>query len=70
MYPRKRAGQAVDQLTGDEKKLLQWLFIERLTQAECARKLGISVSGVKKRRERLLKKMREVMEEGADLGKQ
>ncbi|WP_252503168.1 sigma-70 family RNA polymerase sigma factor [Sporosarcina sp. Marseille-Q4943] len=57
--------QAVDQLTDDEKKLLQWLFIDRCTQAECAKRLGISVPGVKKRRERLLKKMREVMEEGS-----
>lgn len=53
---------AVDQLTDDERKLLYWLFIDRYTQAECANRLGISVAGVKKRRERLLKKLRGMME--------
>jgi RNA polymerase sigma factor (sigma-70 family) len=55
---------AVDQLKIDERKLLQWLFIDRCTQAECAKRIGISVAGVKKRRERLLKKMREMFEGG------
>ncbi|WP_432357015.1 sigma-70 family RNA polymerase sigma factor [Sporosarcina sp. UB5] len=54
--------EAVRQLTEDEFKLLQWLFVDRYTQAECAKRFGISVPGVKKRRERLLKKLREGME--------
>lgn len=54
--------EAVRELTEDEFKLLQWLFVERFTRAECAERFGISVPAVKKRRERLLKKLREGME--------
>lgn len=54
---------AVDQLTDEERMLLHWLFIDRCTQAECAKRIGISVPGVKKRRQRLMQKLREVMEE-------
>nr|WP_255723441.1 sigma-70 family RNA polymerase sigma factor [Sporosarcina sp. ACRSL] len=57
-----RLHQALEQLTDEERKLLKWLFVERCTLAECARRIGISVAGVKKRRERLLRKMRGVME--------
>ena len=49
----------IDDLTGNEKQLLQWLFIEGLSQKECARHANISIAGVKKRRERLLVKLRE-----------
>lgn len=52
---------ALEQLTGSEKQLIQWLFIEGFTQKECAKKANISVAGVKKRRERLLVKLREVI---------
>lgn len=50
--------EAVHQLHMEERKLLYWLFVEQLTQAECANRIGITVSGVKKRRERLLGKLR------------
>lgn len=53
---------AVHQLTDEERMLLQWLFIDRCTQAECAKRIGISVPGVKKRRQRLLARLREGME--------
>lgn len=59
-----RLSGVVDQLTGEEKRLLNWLYMERLPQAECAQKIGISVAGVKKRRERLLEKLRGMMGEG------
>ncbi|MDW0113128.1 sigma-70 family RNA polymerase sigma factor [Sporosarcina saromensis] len=61
-----RLSQAVEQLTEEEKQLLNWLFIERDTQADCAKRLGISVAGVKKRRQRLLEKLRGVMEGGSE----
>ncbi|MHC8514276.1 sigma-70 family RNA polymerase sigma factor [Sporosarcina sp. ITBMC105] len=61
-----RLSQAVEQLTEEEKQLLNWLFVERDTQANCAKRLGISVAGVKKRRQRLLEKMRGVMEGGSE----
>lgn len=50
----------IESLTEDDRKLLQWLFVEACSQAECAKRFGISVSGVKKRRERLLQKVREM----------
>ena len=53
---------AIDELDEEERRLLYWLFVERCTQAECARRAGISVVGIKKRRQRLLQKLREVLE--------
>ena len=35
---------AIQELTDEEMKLLHWLFVERYTQAECARNIGISVA--------------------------
>lgn len=54
--------RAIARLTNGEKELLQWLFIEGLTQSDCAKIAGISVPGIKKRRERVLKKLREMLE--------
>lgn len=56
-----RVGTAFDQLSASERQLIQWIFIEGLTQAECAAKAGISVPGIKKRRERMLVKLRELL---------
>lgn len=50
-------------LTAEESQLLSFLFIERLTQKECAAQFGITIPGVKKRRERLLLKLRERLTE-------
>lgn len=46
-------------LTLEERKLLSLLYVERLSQADCAVYFGISIPGIKKRRERLLLKLRE-----------
>lgn len=54
---------AFEQLTSNERQLIHWLFIEGLTQAECAEKAGISVAGIKKRRERMLVKLRTLLRE-------
>lgn len=56
-------GQAIDSLSKKEKELIQWFYIEQLTQAECAKKAGISVAGIKKRRERMLEKLRRLLGE-------
>lgn len=56
-----RVDHAFETLNPTERKLIQWLFIEGLTQSECAEKAGISVPGIKKRRERMLAKLRLVL---------
>lgn len=56
-----RIEEAFEQLTSAERMLVQWLFVEGLTQVECAEKAGISVAGVKKRRERMILKLRNIL---------
>lgn len=56
-----RVEAAFEILTESERSLIHWLFVERLTQAECAENVGISVAGIKKRRERMLVKLRKVL---------
>lgn len=46
------------ELTFQERELLILLFVDRFSQAACATHFGISVPGVKKRKERLLLKLR------------
>ena len=53
---------AFEHLTEAERGLIQWLFVESLTQAEAADKVGISVAGIKKRRERMLVKLRKLVD--------
>lgn len=53
----------IDQLSADEQQLIYSLYVEEITHAEFAGRIGITVAGVKKRRERLLKKMKLLLEE-------
>ncbi|WJY26406.1 sigma-70 family RNA polymerase sigma factor [Sporosarcina trichiuri] len=53
-----RLEEVLLQLTAEEKELLTLLYDDRVTQTVCAAHFGISVAGVKKRRERLLGKLR------------
>lgn len=53
--------EAIGQLEPSEKALIQWTFVELCSLAECAERAGISVAGVKKRRERMMKRLREMM---------
>ncbi|WJY26386.1 sigma-70 family RNA polymerase sigma factor [Sporosarcina trichiuri] len=53
-----RLEEALVKLTAEEKELLILLYEDRVTQTTCAAHFGISVAGVKKRRERLLAKLR------------
>ncbi|MFX3674757.1 MAG: sigma-70 family RNA polymerase sigma factor [Paenisporosarcina sp.] len=51
--------EALHVLNDQEKKLIQLLFFEGYTLEEVAIQIGISKSGVKKKRERTLKKLRD-----------
>ena len=55
--------QAIEALSNNEKELIQWLYFEQFTQVECAKRAGISVAGIKKRRERMLVKLRSLLEQ-------
>lgn len=44
-------------LSDKERELISWLFVEGLSLNDCAAQIGISVAGVKKRRERTLLKL-------------
>lgn len=58
----ERIQLAISELTIAEKQLLSWIFIEGCSLKECAVRAGISVSGIKKRRERILKRLKEKLE--------
>lgn len=49
----------VKALAMEERQLLVMLFVEKTSQTECAEFFGISIAGVKKRRERLLRKLKQ-----------
>lgn len=53
--------EAIDVLNIDEQKLIQLLFLEGYTLDEVAIRMGLSKSGVKKKRERTLVKLRTLM---------
>lgn len=53
--------EAISQLSPLEKELIQSLFIDELPLAVCAKEAGITVAGIKKRRERMLVKLREIL---------
>lgn len=53
--------EAIGQLDLREKAFIQWSFVEQCSLAECAERAGISVAGVKKRRERMMRKLKEMM---------
>lgn len=58
-----RLHDAIEQLDIGEKAFIQWSFLEGCSLSECADRFGISVSGVKKRREKMLKKLKGLMGE-------
>lgn len=57
-----RIQRAISELTISEKQLLSWIFIEGCSLAECAVRADISVPGIKKRRERVLKKLKDKLQ--------
>ncbi|WP_342600187.1 sigma-70 family RNA polymerase sigma factor [Psychrobacillus sp. FSL H8-0483] len=60
-FEHEELGLALEKLTWDEQRLLSWLFIEGISLQQAATRAGISQSGIKKRRERLLNKLREIL---------
>lgn len=54
--------EALSTLSTVEQQLLHALFIEGITLAECAAQANISIPGIKKRRERALLKLRDILQ--------
>lgn len=50
---------ALNSLSRREQELLLWIFVEGISLSQAAERAGITISGIKKRRERLLNKLRE-----------
>jgi RNA polymerase sigma factor (sigma-70 family) len=53
--------EAFEQLTAADRNLVHWLFVEGLSLSECAKRAAISLPGIKKRRQKMIAKLREVM---------
>lgn len=51
-------GEWFEQLTCEEQQLLRWLFVVGYTNADIAQRLKVSEEAIKKRRQRLLKKLK------------
>ncbi|AXH98469.1 sigma-70 family RNA polymerase sigma factor [Sporosarcina sp. PTS2304] len=50
---------AIKSLPLEQRQLLIMLYVENKTQTECAKHFGITVPGIKKRRERILKRLKD-----------
>jgi RNA polymerase sigma factor (sigma-70 family) len=50
---------ALEKLTENERELILWIFVEGISLQQAATRAGITIPGIKKRRERLLQKLRE-----------
>ncbi|PIC81613.1 RNA polymerase subunit sigma-70 [Sporosarcina sp. P18a] len=57
--PDNELHDIITALPTSERELLIHLYVENKTQAECATHFSITVSGIKKRREKLLKKLKD-----------
>jgi RNA polymerase sigma factor (sigma-70 family) len=56
---------ALEKLTENERELILWIFIEGISLQQAATRAGITIPGIKKRREHLLQKLRlKLLEEG------
>lgn len=53
---------AIESLQSKEQELLMWIFVEGISLQQAATRVGITIPGIKKRRERMLAKLRELME--------
>ena len=52
---------ALEKLSENERDLILWIFIEGISLQQAATRAGITIPGIKKRRERMLIKLRENM---------
>ena len=57
----EKVDEAFEQLTAAERELIHWLFIEGLSLSECAKMVSISLPGIKKRRQKMISKLREIL---------
>jgi RNA polymerase sigma factor (sigma-70 family) len=57
----EKVDEAFEQLTAAERELIHWLFIEGLSLSECAIRVSISLPGIKKRRQKMISKLREIL---------
>lgn len=53
---------AFEKLTTNERELIHWIFIEGISLQQAATRAGITIPGIKKRRERMLNKLRKNMQ--------
>ncbi|MDI2587683.1 sigma-70 family RNA polymerase sigma factor [Psychrobacillus sp. NEAU-3TGS] len=58
-FVNEELGIALENLTENERELLLWIFVEGISLQQAATRAGITIPGIKKRRERLLLKLRE-----------
>ena len=58
-FVHEELGIALENLTENERELLLWIFVEGISLQQAAARVGITIPGIKKRRERLLQKLRE-----------
>ncbi|MEK5214666.1 sigma-70 family RNA polymerase sigma factor [Psychrobacillus sp. FSL H8-0487] len=54
--------RAIESLQAQERELLMWIFVEGISLQQAATRVGITIPGIKKRRERILVKLRERIE--------
>ncbi|MEK5206106.1 RNA polymerase sigma factor [Psychrobacillus sp. FSL H8-0510] len=54
--------RAIESLQTQERELLMWIFVEGISLQQVATRVGITIPGIKKRRERILVKLRERIE--------
>lgn len=54
--------RAIESLQAQERELLMWIFVEGISLQQVATRVGITIPGIKKRRERILVKLRERIE--------
>lgn len=54
--------RAIESLQAQERDLLMWIFVEGISLQQAATRVGITIPGIKKRRERILVKLRERIE--------
>ncbi|SFQ51740.1 RNA polymerase sigma factor, sigma-70 family [Psychrobacillus psychrotolerans] len=51
--------RAIESLQAQERELLMWIFVEGISLQQASTRVGITIPGIKKRRERMLVKLRE-----------
>lgn len=61
-FLREDVEVAIESLKPSERELLMWIFVEGISLQQAATRVGITIPGIKKRRERILAKLRERLE--------